>query len=178
MQALRLLGQLLLVLGINMKNILLDNESLNPTDLKNDGKTLSFTLEGKKFSFEVVTSGNGEVILQGVDGNRFKGFSTKPNREGDVKIIAAGLEGTLSSGAKKLKKSGAAAGSLTSPMPGKIFKIVASEGEKVVKGQTLLILEAMKMEHAIRSDKDGVVKKILFKVGELVQGGVTLIDVE
>lgn len=161
-----------------MKNILLNNESVNPTEIKNDGKTISFSLEGKKYSFEIVTKGDGEVILQSQDGTRFNGYSTKPNREGDVKVIAAGFEGTLSSGSKKLKKAGAAAGSLTSPMPGKIFKIVASEGEKVMKGQTLLILEAMKMEHAIRSDKDGVVKKILFKVGELVQGGVTLIDVE
>jgi 3-methylcrotonyl-CoA carboxylase alpha subunit len=42
----------------------------------------------------------------------------------------------------------------------------------------VLILEAMKMEHSIRADKDGIVKKIFFQVGQLVQGGVILAEVE
>ncbi|MBO0400784.1 3-methylcrotonyl-CoA carboxylase, partial [Aeromonas veronii] len=75
---------------------------------------------------------------------------------------------------KKMKKAGAHTGGLTSPMPGKIFKIVKEVGSEVKKGETILILEAMKMEHSIRSDKDGKVKKISYQVGELVQGGVTL----
>ena len=63
-------------------------------------------------------------------------------------------------------------------MPGKIFKIVKDAGTEVKKGEPILILEAMKMEHSIRSDKDGKVKKIFYKVGELVQGGVILAEVE
>ena len=63
-------------------------------------------------------------------------------------------------------------------MPGKIFKILKDVGSQVKKGEPILILEAMKMEHSIRSDKDGIVKKINFKVGELVQGGVTLAEVQ
>ena len=161
-----------------MKNLMINGTEIKLSDLKNDNKNLSFTLDGKKFSFEVVTNANGELLLQDQAGARIKTYATKPNRDGDVKIIADGFEGTLSEGGRKIKKAGGAAGSLTSPMPGKIFKIVASEGEKVTKGQTLIILEAMKMEHAIRSDKDGVVKKILYKVGELVQGGVALAEVE
>lgn len=161
-----------------MKTILVNSEELKIPDIKNDGKTLSFSLEGQSFSFEVISNLDGEMTIQDHKGERFKAYATRPSREGDVKVISNGNEGTLSEGGKKLKKAGAAAGSLTSPMPGKIFKIVAAEGEKVTKGQTILILEAMKMEHAIRSDKDGTVKKILYKVGELVQGGVTLIDVE
>ncbi len=161
-----------------MKTVLVNGEELKIPEIKNDGKTLSFNLEGQTFSFEVVSTSEGEIIVQDQKGDRFKAYATRPSREGDVKVISNGIEGTISEGGKKLKKAGAAAGSLTSPMPGKIFKIIAAEGEKVTKGQTILILEAMKMEHAIRSDKDGTVKKILYKVGELVQGGVTLIDVE
>lgn len=161
-----------------MKNLMINSEEIKVSDLKNDNKNLSFTLDGKKFSFEVVTNANGELVLQDQTGSRMKTYATKPSRDGEVKIIADGFEGTVSEGGTKLKKAGAAAGSLVAPMPGKIFKIVAGEGEKVTKGQTLLILEAMKMEHAIRSDKDGTVKKILYKVGELVQGGVTLAEVE
>ena len=60
----------------------------------------------------------------------------------------------------------------------KIFKILKEAGAEVKKGEAILILEAMKMEHSIRSDKDGKVKKIFFQVGQLVQGGVILAEVE
>jgi 3-methylcrotonyl-CoA carboxylase alpha subunit len=63
-------------------------------------------------------------------------------------------------------------------MPGKIFKILRGPGEEVKKGEPILILEAMKMEHSIRSDKDGKVKKISYQVGELVQGGAVLAEVD
>ena len=93
-------------------------------------------------------------------------------------VICNGKEAILSSAGKKMKKVGAQAGGLTSPMPGKIFKVIKDSGSEVKKGETILILEAMKMEHSIRSDKDGKVKKINFQVGELVQGGVVLAEVE
>ena len=65
-----------------------------------------------------------------------------------------------------------------SPMPGTVTAVAVGNGDHVEAGQTVLTVEAMKMEHSIRSDKDGKVKKINFKVGELVQGGVTLAEVE
>ena len=63
-------------------------------------------------------------------------------------------------------------------MPGKIFKILKNEGDQVNKGETILILEAMKMEHPIKSDKDGVIKKIYFKLNEQVSGHVPLALIE
>ena len=69
-------------------------------------------------------------------------------------------------------------GDLLSPMPGKILKINVGEGDSVKKGETLLILEAMKMEHQIRSPKDGVVSQILFREGERVSQGVELIEIK
>ena len=63
-------------------------------------------------------------------------------------------------------------------MPGKIFKILKEIGEDVAIGDTILILEAMKMEHAIKATKDGVVKEIFFKEGEQVTGGAELCSIE
>ena len=93
-------------------------------------------------------------------------------------IFSNGREALGSAQGKKIKKSGAMSGGLKSPMPGKIFKVLKDVGSEVKKGEPILILEAMKMEHSIRSDKDGIVKSINFKVGELVQGGVTLAEVQ
>ena len=67
--------------------------------------------------------------------------------------------------------------SVQSPMPGKVFKILKKQGAKVAKGDAVLIVEAMKMEHTIKSPKDGTIKEFYFKEGEQVQGGAPLCDI-
>ncbi len=157
------------------KKFIINGVEVSVQDLKKDRDSVNFTLNGKKYSYKVVLKDGGELILEG--SSRFKAQVGKPNRDGESIVMALGREGIVSAAGKKMKKA-VASGSLTSPMPGKIFKIVKEVGSDVAKGETILILEAMKMEHSIRADKDGKVKKIMFKTGELVQGGVTLAEVE
>ena len=79
------------------------------------------------------------------------------------------------------KPSGLSAGSegeLLTQMPGKIVKIAVKKGEEVIKGQTLIILEAMKMENEIKSGMDGVVKEIHVKEGDALDSGVLMMEVE
>lgn len=57
---------------------------------------------------------------------------------------------------------------VTSPLPGSIMKILVSQGQDVKKGDTLLTLESMKMENAIKADRDGKVTKIAVTVGQSV----------
>ena len=64
------------------------------------------------------------------------------------------------------------------PMNGTIIDILASPGQTVASGTTLLIMEAMKMEHAMQAPVDGVVGEIFYKIGDLVEGGATLLDFE
>lgn len=68
-------------------------------------------------------------------------------------------------------------GGITSPMPGLIFQVRVKEGETVHAGQTLLILEAMKMENAITSPYHGVVSKLYVREGDDVSEGDLLVDV-
>jgi biotin carboxyl carrier protein len=65
---------------------------------------------------------------------------------------------------------------IKAPMPGLILKIAVKEGQKVIEGQTLLILEAMKMENAICAPNDGSVKKIFVKKGGKVEKGEFMIE--
>ena len=65
-----------------------------------------------------------------------------------------------------------------SPLPGVILELKVKEGETVKRGQTLLILEAMKMENDIKADHDGVVKSILVSKGESILEGTDLIIIE
>ena len=74
-------------------------------------------------------------------------------------------------------KGGAHAGGLSSPMPGKVVTVLVKEGDKVKKGDLLMMLEAMKMEHKILSPVDGIVKKILFHEGERVGQDCELLEV-
>src|SRR6185295_18978593 len=67
-------------------------------------------------------------------------------------------------------------GDLLAPMPGRVRRVVAAVGERVSKGDVLLILEAMKMEHAIRAPRDGVVARIFHGEGELVESGAILVE--
>ena len=71
-----------------------------------------------------------------------------------------------------------AAGSLAAPMPGRVIKLLVDAGAKVEKGQPLLILEAMKMEHTITAPTAGTVKEIRYAAGEQVLEGAELIRLE
>jgi biotin carboxyl carrier protein len=93
----------------------------------------------------------------------------------DVEIIDAEARylinrgnGNLETGEKWVK----------SPMPGKVVKVNVSEGASVSKGQTVLILSAMKMESEYKSPVDGTVKKIAVKEGDVVEGNQVLIEFE
>jgi 3-methylcrotonyl-CoA carboxylase alpha subunit len=70
------------------------------------------------------------------------------------------------------------AGRLTAPMPGKVIALLAEPGKRVEKGAPLLVLEAMKMEHAIRAPRAGVVKAFRFEAGDQVSEGVELVELE
>ncbi|NLA63647.1 MAG: carboxylase, partial [Bacteroidales bacterium] len=66
---------------------------------------------------------------------------------------------------------------IESPMPGNIMNIKVKKGDKVEKGQVVLILEAMKMENDIVAESTGTVSKILVEVGSSVQAGAPLIEI-
>lgn len=70
------------------------------------------------------------------------------------------------------------AGAMAAPMPATVVKILVEPGQKVAEGTTVLVLEAMKMELPIRAPRAGVVKAVGCTQGELVQPGVTLIELE
>ena len=66
-------------------------------------------------------------------------------------------------------------GRLTAPMPGKVVAVLAAKGQDVKKGDALVIMEAMKMEHTIAAPHDGVVDDILYGVGDQVADGAPLL---
>jgi biotin carboxyl carrier protein len=68
--------------------------------------------------------------------------------------------------------------SVMSPMPATVVAINAAAGQAVTEGETLIVLEAMKMELPIKAPRSGVVKAVHCAKGELVQPGVNLLELE
>jgi biotin carboxyl carrier protein len=67
--------------------------------------------------------------------------------------------------------------SLEAPMPGKVARVLVKVGDRVTKGQTLLTVEAMKMEHALKSPRDGIIEALAAAEDELVSPGTPLVKV-
>ena len=75
-------------------------------------------------------------------------------------------------------KSGPGAGTpVKAPLPGVVTKILVAEGQAVKKGETVLVLEAMKMENNITAEADGAVKGICVAAGDSVMEGTTLLTI-
>lgn len=149
-----------------MKEFSLDVEVL-------PGKTMEFTHEGKKKTLHVKN-------LAGKHFYSFDGIAWKKLAKlGANEVLVSNSEvykvyrGYKPSG---LNKGGA--GALITQMPGKVVKIWKKEGDKVTKGETVLILEAMKMENEIKSGADGVVKSVNVKEGQALEAGFLMVEIE
>ena len=78
----------------------------------------------------------------------------------------------------KSGKGSAGKAMLTSPMPGKVVKLLVTEGQEVAAGQGVIVVEAMKMENELKSALAGKVKEIFVAEGEVVESGAKLLLVE
>ncbi|MDA0632938.1 ATP-grasp domain-containing protein [Nonomuraea sp. MCN248] len=102
-------------------------------------------------------------------------------------VLPAGLGATAAapSGAKKprraaggAKKAAAGGDALVSPMQGTIVKVVAGDGDTVAEGDTVVVLEAMKMEQPLTAHKSGVITGLAAQVGQTVTSGATICEIK
>lgn len=134
------------------------------------------------FEAEILAISPNEITVR-AGGRRRKVFSA---RRGDLTFISVdGRTYTLEtpgsgSGRSAAGEEPAVEGILQTkaPMPGKVIQVAVAEGDEVRKNQTLVIVEAMKMENEIKSAAAGVVKKIHVSVGDLVDSQKPLVEVE
>jgi acetyl-CoA/propionyl-CoA carboxylase, biotin carboxylase, biotin carboxyl carrier protein len=116
-----------------------------------------------------------------VNGRRFGVTVWVPEFQAAAAAAAAGAGGRASP--RPRRSSGASAraagtGAVTVPMQGTIVKVLVSEGDKVEAGQTVCVLEAMKMENNITADKSGTVKEIKVTAGQSVGSGDVVVVIE
>jgi biotin carboxyl carrier protein len=95
-------------------------------------------------------------------------------------VVAAAAPAAAPAPETKVSRPAAAAGKsgIKSPLPGVILQVKVNVGDQVTKGQVLMVLEAMKMENNILSDKDGKVAAINVSKGDSILEGTDLIVIE
>ena len=137
------------------------------------GKTMEFSHEGAKT----------KLFIKKLAGKNYYSFDQISWK----KLTALGVNETLVSNSETykvyrgFKPSGlnkGGAGALITQMPGKLVKLYKKVGDKVTKGETVLILEAMKMENEIKCGVDGVVKNINVKEGQALEAGFLMVEIE
>ena len=136
----------------------------------------------EEISIDLINSGNGwRAVLP----NIAKPMAIDPSPEG-IEVYRDGHVLIISDGAQNHRlthivplaeadRGEGAGGGLTAPMPGKVVQAMVATGDKVVRGQTVMILEAMKMEHAISAPADGIVADVFFAAGDQVDEGAELL---
>jgi acetyl/propionyl-CoA carboxylase alpha subunit len=147
-------------------------------ELTPTGKTHRATLGNKTVDIEILGAQDGQLNLL-IDGEHITAYVSSDGTKRWVTVNGRTYLLTKQTGSRK---SGSGyhhtAGGLTAPMPGQVRMVNVSEGEVVVKGQTLMVLEAMKMEIRIQASMDGLVKKIFVSQGQTVEREQILIEIE
>jgi biotin carboxyl carrier protein len=146
-------------------------------DLVPAGRSYRVNLGEESFEVQVLQAEKGKLDLL-IDGKRVTAYVSSENTRRWVTVNGRTL---LFDKVTGRRRSGGghphAAGELTAPMPGQVRAVNVKEGEHVTKGQTLLLLEAMKMEIRVQAPRDGVIKKLSVQQGQTVEREQMLIEI-
>jgi len=146
-------------------------------DLSTSGKIYRATIGEKTVDVEILQAKDGKLDLL-IDGKRVTAYVSSDNAKRWVTVNGQTFVLTKSSGVKRKSTGHDHASELVAPMPGVVRSVNISEGDIVTKGQTLLLLEAMKMEIRVQAPRDGVVKKLFVKQGQTVEREQVLVEIE
>jgi len=157
------------------------------------GRTHAVTVEGKSSGASVSVDGrdgrpvdwvviSGGIVSMVVDGR--SRTARVARRDGGLSVWVGGRRFDLDLGAADDAASAAVAGGgarsgvVKAPMPGAVVKVLVKEGDAVEVGQSLVIVEAMKMEHDVRAPVAGTVRKVAVAPGSSVGTTEAMVEIE
>jgi biotin carboxyl carrier protein len=142
--------------------ISLDGNEIDASVAEVAPNTFSVLLNGESHQIRIAPRADGTLTLH-------TGLAEYHAEVSDPRIWRGRRHGALEAEGRQ---------QVTAPMPGKVVRLLVSEGDAVEAGQGLLVVEAMKMQNEIRSPKSGKVEKLLAKEGLAVNAGDVLAWVE
>jgi len=153
--------------------------------IKRQGNNLTVSINGKKYELDMVKLNQGiySVLYNGksynvemVQGNSNKHYLVNTfYRSYQIEVVDAESKYIQS---RQSGDTHVGENSISTPMPGKVVKILVKQGDEVEVGQTVIIVSAMKMESEFKVKKAGKVKSVHVKEGDLVEGNKILIEIE
>jgi acetyl/propionyl-CoA carboxylase alpha subunit len=137
-----------------------------------DRKTVRVSVDDRSLDVALL-SASGDLVDAEIDGVR---RHYRVLRDGRDVYVDSALGATALREVERFPdpSSLAEAGSLVAPMPGAVVRVEVAAGASVAAGSTVIVLEAMKMEHAVRTPADGIVTAISVAVGDQVDSGQVL----
>ena len=136
-------------------------------------KKYKFTINGNKYAVEI-NSVEEQTIQLEVNGTPYSVLVDKEIKQQKTPKLVRSVAVPSTDQAAAVKST-SKTGTIKSPLPGAILDIFVKPGDKVTVGQRILLLEAMKMENNIESDKAGTVTEIKISKGDAVMEGDVLI---
>ncbi len=128
-----------------------------------DQNRCEFTLENRHYTIWISEIGGNQAYVS--VGNHL--FRLKRMDLLAEAVVASGFD-----------RHGSDSNVVQTPMPGKVIKIMVSEGDEVKKGDGLMIIEAMKMENLITAPRDGIVKQLFITLSDRVESSKTVLELE
>ena len=162
------------------------NKTLEVTMLSKEGNQVKIDIDGKVYDVDVAMLQNGTCSLI-YDGNSYNAELIRESGEKHYRVnlnYSTYQIDMLDSQAKymKMRRGGSSdsvqADVITAPMPCKIVNIYVKPGDTLKAGDTVLTMEAMKMQNNIEADYSGKITSILVKQGDTVLEGSTLLTIE
>jgi biotin carboxyl carrier protein len=139
--------------------------------------SITATIDNRTYQIEILHEKSGTLLL-GVGDKRYRVHVAKEGSEYHISLNGKTVRLEKVTAANPRKSSLGQVGDLTANMPGQVMRVMVAVGDVVKKGDTLVVLEAMKMEMRIKSPLDGRVKAVLCGVGDAVERGQRLVEVE
>jgi biotin carboxyl carrier protein len=159
-------GEQVFEVVLNGQGYTLDGKHADVDVQRLNAHSFQVLYKGASHSVHIVSiDHSSKTVILKVDGKRAE---VALSNEMDRLLKKLGLENAGSAKVSDIK----------APMPGLIHSIKVEEGQKVTKGDALLILEAMKMENVIKATAEGTVGKILVKQGQTVDKGTVMISIK
>lgn len=153
--------------------------------ISQEGNLLEVEIDGKIYKVDLLHTADGTFSI--LEGGHSYDIELVPHKKPkkytaytlyktyEIEVIDAEARYLLNRGANGFASNEK---SISSPMPGKVVKVLVQEGDKIYEGDTAIIISAMKMESEYKSPKNATVKKINVKEGDTIEGNQILIELE
>lgn len=159
-----------------MKSAWRDGDRVRAVELEPRGGAIwRVQVDGAEFDVAAEALADGRMRLRTENGDTIAEVTVVGQR----RFVRVGtLEFVLDREAASRGRGGRLQQGMSAPMTGVVTRVLVEPGEPVAKGQPLVALEAMKMEHMIRAPREGRVKAVLVQPGAMVQGGAELVKLD